>query len=92
MNGSIFVISYDVSDNKRRRLLARALEGAGRRVQESVFETFAAEGDIRKIISKCGQFIHTSENDSLRVYRVRGEGAFINIGGPVFEWESDIIL
>ena len=34
----LYVISYDVPDNKRRQKIADLLEGYGQRVQYSVFE------------------------------------------------------
>lgn len=94
MKGGIFVISYDISDNRRRRLLSRKLEGAARRVQKSVFETYATTKDIQGIIANCASFIRVEDGDSLRVYRLSANtaGFFVNIGGPVFDWEADIIL
>ena len=35
---SVYVAAYDVSDNGRRRRVAKVLASYGRRVQESVFE------------------------------------------------------
>ena len=35
---SLYLIAYDISDNKRRVRLARELESWGLRVQHSVFE------------------------------------------------------
>jgi CRISPR-associated protein Cas2 len=95
VNRSLYVITYDVCDNRKRRLLARELEGIGIRVQESVFETFVSPGDIRKIISKSSSFINTANNnDSLRVYRICASctGHFRNIGGFVVDWKQDIII
>ncbi len=34
----LYVVAYDVSDDRRRTRVAQALEGFGVRVQESVFE------------------------------------------------------
>jgi CRISPR-associated protein Cas2 len=94
LKGGIFIISYDVSDNRRRRLLSRKLEGAARRVQKSVFETYATTNDIQRIIARCVNFINVRDGDSLRVYKVSAESAgfFANIGGPAFDWDADIIL
>jgi CRISPR-associated endonuclease Cas2 len=93
-NGTMFVISYDVGDDRRRRLLSRKLEGAARRVQKSVFETCATIGGARRIMAGCEAFIHVKEGDSLRFYKLSGDsvGCFANIGGPAFDWEADIIL
>jgi CRISPR-associated endonuclease Cas2 len=94
MNGSVFVISYDISDNRRRRLLSKKLEGSCRRVQKSVFETYATDGVINKIIANCAGFVYAEKGDSLRVYRLPGDymGCFARMGGVVFDWKADIIL
>jgi len=94
LNRALYIISYDVGDNRRRRLLSRVLEGSARRVQKSVFETCASAGDMLGIISACERFIQIHENDSLRIYKVTEDsnGCLVNIGGPVFDWRADIIL
>jgi CRISPR-associated endonuclease Cas2 len=94
MNGTLFLISYDISDNRRRRSLSRKLEDTCRRVQKSVFETYAADGVINKIIASCACFVHIEDGDSLRVYKLPGNSmsCFASIGGPSFDWKADIIL
>ncbi|RKX63764.1 MAG: CRISPR-associated endonuclease Cas2 [Thermodesulfobacteriota bacterium] len=39
-NRSLVVISYDISDDKRRNRISKLLENYGKRVQKSVFECF----------------------------------------------------
>jgi len=39
----LVLVTYDISDNKRRTKLATFLEGYGRRVQKSVFECFLTQ-------------------------------------------------
>jgi CRISPR-associated protein Cas2 len=94
MNRMRYVIAYDVSDNKRRRLLARKLESVGYRVQESVFETYMSPGEIDRIIADCSPHILIEDNDSLRVYRIceNCSGYFKKIGGPEVDWSRDIII
>jgi len=45
-----YVISYDVSDDKKRRKLAKYLESYGVRVQYSVFETELNDTQVSKMI------------------------------------------
>ena len=50
------VVTYDMSDDKRRRRLVRVLESWGYRVQESVFEAWTTKEDrtkMKKQIRKC---------------------------------------
>lgn len=50
------VVTYDMSDDKRRRRLVRVLESWGYRVQESVFEAWTTKQErlkLKKQIRKC---------------------------------------
>ncbi len=64
-----WVISYDIVDDKRRRQLARALEGWGVRVQYSVFECALTPGEREHLSRQLQEYID-SEEDSLRWYPV----------------------
>jgi len=77
------VFSYDVSQDKRRRKIARLLEDAATRVQYSVFETRLSEARAAALSQRLASLL--GEGDSLRVYvigqngerrsRVYGDGA-----------------
>ena len=43
------VVSYDISDDKRRRMVAKLLEGYGYRVQYSVFECDLSLKQLQKL-------------------------------------------
>ena len=80
------VFAYDVSDNRRRRKLARVLEQVATRVQGSVFEARmtrrAAESAGRQAARHLGQ------GDSLRLYAVGADGlsrSRVLGDGPPFE-------
>jgi len=62
-----FVISYDITDDKRRNKVAKCLENYGIRVQYSVFEVICEEEIINKIISELNEIINPNE-DSVRIY------------------------
>ena len=69
------VVAYDVSTESaagRRRLrkVAKVCEGAGQRVQGSVFECILTEGEHQLMVARLCRIIDPSE-DSLRIYRIR---------------------
>lgn len=90
----LHVLSYDISDARRRRRLSRNLEGIGRRVQESVFETYMTPGQIRKVMSENLVHICPLEGESLRIYRICAHCAeyFRHVGGVRIEWGEDIVF
>lgn len=73
-----YVISYDISDDKRRQKIADLLEGYAARVQKSVFEAHlepAKYADLRKRLSRV---MNVEEDNaegtfSVRFYRLCGE-------------------
>lgn len=68
----LVVIAYDIEDDRRRRRVARVLEGYGERVQESVFECWldvAAMADLRDILED----IMDVTADRIRYYRLCGK-------------------
>lgn len=68
----LVVMTYDVSDNKRRRRISKLLEAEMTRVQKSVFEgrlTARATEDLTRQAEG-----HLGPGDSLRVYSVGADG------------------
>jgi len=65
-----FVVTYDISDDKKRKKVGEALEAFGKRVNYSVFEIalkskaqkMALEEELLKLL--------TSKDDSLRFYHL----------------------
>ncbi len=94
MPRSLYVLSYDVTNDKRRRRLVKILEAAGRRVQYSVFETMLPAGDLKKLVRAAATELNFKEGDSLRIYRLCAQCAEkINVwGGEKIDWENDLIL
>ena len=94
MNGSkVVVISYDITDDKRRRKLVKLAEGLGRRVQYSVFESLLKQGQIKSFVREAQTVIATSEGDSIRIYRVCDEcyehGIYLGCGA--IKWPEAVI-
>jgi len=65
----LFVIAYDIADNKRRAKIARLMESMGARVQGSVFEAYLDLKELEELMKKAGRIIE-KKNDSLRFYRI----------------------
>lgn len=62
---SLWVFSYDIADNRRRRQIARALADAGaNRVQESVFEAWLDSRSLALLRQQLETLMDTSA-DSL---------------------------
>ena len=66
------VFCYDVSEDKRRRRVARTLEDAASRVQLSVFEGRMSEARANALSQRAASFLDTG--DSLRVYVIGRNG------------------
>ena len=64
-----YIIAYDTPSDKRRRKLAKAIEGYATRVQYSVFETDIKRAKCKEMIEKARECIDEN-NDNLRIYEV----------------------
>jgi len=63
-----FVVCYDISNNRRRHRLEKALLKFGQRVQESVFETDLNEKEYIEMQEAVARVINMEE-DNVRFYR-----------------------
>lgn len=63
------LVSYDITNQRRRRKVASMLENYGRRVQYSVFECLLAERQIAELLKRLGSLIDI-RSDSIRLYRL----------------------
>lgn len=62
---SLFVAAYDISEDRARRAVARILERAGRRVQESVFEVDLSRRGLRSLLGQVGPQLGRSDSFDL---------------------------
>lgn len=69
------IISYDISDDKRRRNVVKVLEGIGFRVQYSVFEAELSVQQYRALKQRLRPFIAPKTTDSIRYYRLTADCA-----------------
>jgi len=82
------IVSYDISDDRRRTKVARTLEDFGRRVQYSVFECELDAAALKRLGDRLGRIVARKE-DSVRFYflceacrakaRVLGQGKVTKI-------------
>ncbi|WP_448516514.1 CRISPR-associated endonuclease Cas2 [Pseudothermotoga sp.] len=90
----LYVVSYDVVDDRRRNKLADFLENFGVRVQYSVFEVELKEKEYNVMIKGIKKRIKPEE-DTVRIYPIAKElkDAIMTIGldkGQYFK--SDVIV
>ncbi|HIK11915.1 MAG TPA: CRISPR-associated endonuclease Cas2 [Oscillatoriaceae cyanobacterium M33_DOE_052] len=77
------VISYDVSEDKRRNKIHKVLKSYGQRVQYSVFECQLTDTQYAKLRSRLSKLIKPEE-DNIRFYSLCAccFGKVDRIGGP----------
>ena len=62
-----YVISYDVTDNRRRNRIVKVLQAFGARIQKSVFELVAAPEVLGECLDRLRPLVKPDE-DSVAVY------------------------
>jgi CRISPR-associated protein Cas2 len=67
----LYLVSYDIPDNRRRERIHSALTGFGTWVQYSVFECFLDKKQRMKLEARLHKEIHHTE-DSVRIYGLCG--------------------
>ncbi len=67
----LYVITYDIPSDRRRRRVANLLEGYGRRVQLSVFECVLPSALFAELKKRLKGRVNLEE-DSIRFYVVSG--------------------
>lgn len=65
----LYIVSYDIPDNKRRIKLAKLLEDYGQRVQYSVFELEVSPEMFERVKREMG-YLFELEEDNIRVYPI----------------------
>jgi len=65
----IYIIAYDIADNKRRLRVAKTLESWGYRIQESVFQLRLDSATLARVRSRLAALISDSE-DLIRIYPI----------------------
>jgi len=66
---NIWIICYDISDDKRRYRLDRFLAQYGQRIQYSIYETVISADGFNSVRKAIGEIIE-SEEDKINYYRI----------------------
>ena len=62
-----FLVSYDISNDRRRQKTARVLQDFGQRVQYSVFECCLLPAELARLKERLRPLVHPP-SDSIRFY------------------------
>jgi CRISPR-associated protein Cas2 len=68
----LYIVTYDIVDDRRRTRLAKALKDFGNRVQYSVFECLMGTKELNEMKERITHLTDHAE-DSVRIYCLCGE-------------------
>ncbi len=69
----MYIVSYDISNDKLRNKIAKLLEGYGRRVQYSVFECEISGKHFQRLRGELAELMTGSEDAGIRIYTLCGK-------------------
>ena len=84
------LVIYDIVDNKKRVKFAKYLQGYGTRVQKSAFEAHLTRKVYEKLLNGISEYCE--REDSVRIYRMIGQGMVSAWGYQTVPDEEDLIL
>lgn len=88
------VVSYDITDNRRRLRVAAALEDCGERVQKSVFECHLEEAQVGDLKARIEAELDT-ECDRVRYYLLcpkdRAAVVFDGLATQTRDWDYHVV-
>jgi CRISPR-associated protein Cas2 len=91
----LYVVAYDIPDDKRRKKVSDLLEGYGKRVQYSVFECQLSQAKYDELRSRLRKRVKLSE-DNVRFYPLSrhtlGQVETWGVGLPVTELPGSVII
>jgi CRISPR-associated protein Cas2 len=90
----LYIITYDIPCDRRRKKVSDILEGYGKRVQYSVFECLLPAGKYLELQQRLKYKINLSE-DSIRFYPISGhtsEKIQVWGGVPMISMPGSIIV
>ena len=90
---NLYMICFDVSDERRLRKISKELCNFGVRVQHSVFECYLDEKLFKKLQARLGKLMDSTE-DQVRYYPICPRDAgMILLNGPVgLSYDPEYIL
>ena len=85
------LVIYDIVNNKRRVKFAREMSGYGFRVQKFTFEAMIQPGLYKKLAGEIPKLIDPEE-DSVRIYRIIGQGEVSLFGVNKVVGSEEVII
>lgn len=93
---SSFLVTYDIADPKRLRLVFQTLRGFGDHLQFSVFECQLTAADLARLKGELAGIIHHTEDQVLFVYlgpaEGRGDRVITALGKPYTSVDAPCIV
>jgi CRISPR-associated protein Cas2 len=79
---TLYIVAYDIPDNKRRTKVHRTLCGYGAWTQYSLFECWLTKRQLLELRAKLAPHL-IAERDSVRLYPLCGscQGKVLTVGG-----------
>lgn len=71
MERTLYLILYDITDNKRLARVRTLLKGYSTGGQKSVYECFLTEGELKAVSGRLGRLIAPAE-DRLHIFQMDG--------------------
>lgn len=90
---TLYVIAYDIPNDRRRTKVHKTLSGFGKWTQYSLFEAFLTDKELVALRGKLDKHLKAGE-DSLRFYQLCGACAerVMTVGSPPPEEAKTIII
>lgn len=88
---SLYVVIYDIPNNRTRYRVAKLLAKYGFRIQRSAFEVICNRHSQQEIIQSIEKLIHKQE-DLVRLYRLCGNDRVYSFGNVGKNFEEDVVI
>ncbi len=91
---TLYIVCYDIPDDRRRGKVHAALSGYGAWTQYSLFECFLTKKELVQLRARLAEIIHHRQ-DSVRLYTLcdgcKGKVEILGTGEPPSEPETYIL-
>jgi CRISPR-associated protein Cas2 len=93
---SSYLVTYDIADDKRLRMVFKTMRAYGDHLQFSVFECQLTAADLARLKGELSGIIHHTEDQVLFVYlgpaEGRGDRAITSLGKPYSSVDAPCIV
>lgn len=79
MSRTLYIIAYDIRDERRLNRVRYFLKGYSTGGQKSVYECFLTEGELRFVVSKLRRMIFETE-DRIHIFQLDGRSRTHTLG------------